>query len=335
MIQPFTRTTKNVPPPAMQWVEVPREEFFRRSKDLSYFKALQATIGTAAAQAFQNIVYMTCQSSGRIQVSRDHLANFFPEDVNNMFKMELDRIQRRKVYVSTLLTRAKSGSLRAQLAANVRPEADYYSASMPPPAAGRGGLDVQLGGGSAAWAADAATALGDTALAERFRARIADRDKAYRWVTNSWQGEGPARVLGELTKALATPSGGPPLGPDASMLKSMYKPAVIEPAAATGEDVKPYRHGLGAPYPSSVGGTYLLNWLFQKTSNITWPPQGDPAWEDYAVFFMGAIGAIQAFTDGNKRMSRLAYAIVMLKGGQEFKAPTDEFAAKLYRMTEL
>src|SRR5262249_22608433 len=154
---------KNVQTPGVQWVDVPRAVFFARTLDLSYFKALQLAIGTSAAQAFQNVVYVSWQSSGRIQVRRaegpDPLNDFFT-DVNNMFKMELDRIQKRKVYVGELLGQARSGRLRADLAKNVRPEADYYSGSMPPVDAGQGRLDLQLGGGSAAWAADVATTLG-------------------------------------------------------------------------------------------------------------------------------------------------------------------------------
>jgi hypothetical protein len=338
MIPLFQKT----PPPkqgqrsGMEWVKVSMQEFGMMTKDLPFFKSLQAVIGTAGAQAVQNLVYRKyAMGKPMIEVPPDYLPTL-PDEFSKFFKGELDKIQRRKAYVDTLLVRARSGELRAQLAENIWPAADYYSGSMPPIDAGQGRLPpIDVGQGSAAWAADLATTLGDGALAERFRARIFDKEKAYRWITKGWEGEGLAKVEGELTKALATPSGGPPLGPDASMLQSIFKPVVIDLTAGTDHPVSPYRAPHPeTPYPSSVGGTYLLNWIFQKTSNITWPPQGDAAWEDYAVFFLGAIGAVQAFPDGNKRMSRLAYAIVLLKGGREFKAPTDKFSAELYRMNK-
>lgn len=76
---------------------------------------------------------------------------------------------------------------------------------------------------------------------------------------------------------------------------------------------------LGVNYPSSVGGRYLLRWFLKDKDLARWPDQGNAKWEDYALFYFGAIGSVQPFRDGNKRISRLAYAITLLKGDRQFK----------------
>ena len=105
----------------------------------------------------------------------------------------------------------------------------------------------------------------------------------------------------------------PPLGRDDHLIVNAHKQIV----PGMNKDYRTIT--LGVNYPSSVGGRYLLRWVLKNKNIVHWPAQGDDKWEDYALFYFGAIGAVQPFKDGNKRISRLAYAITLLRGGMQFK----------------
>jgi prophage maintenance system killer protein len=62
------------------------------------------------------------------------------------------------------------------------------------------------------------------------------------------------------------------------------------------------------------------------------PQKGDERWIDIALFYLGAIITVQAFADGNKRVARTAFAIVMVNGGVEFVAPNVKFENDLAQM---
>ena len=86
-------------------------------------------------------------------------------------------------------------------------------------------------------------------------------------------------------------------------------------------------------YPSTAGAGFLFDELFTiVTGQNVWPPFGDGHWDSIAAFYLGSIGTIQVFPDGNKRMSRFAYSVLLIKGTHAFKAPTDTFCMGLYRM---
>jgi hypothetical protein len=86
------------------------------------------------------------------------------------------------------------------------------------------------------------------------------------------------------------------------------------------------------PYPSHIGGRYLLRWIFGVVAGAGWPASGNDQWDDWALFFLGSIVAAQGFTDGNKRLGRTAYGIVLLTGRRPFRAPTVDLENELYAM---
>jgi len=85
-------------------------------------------------------------------------------------------------------------------------------------------------------------------------------------------------------------------------------------------------------YPSSVGGRHLLETIFEWTAEAEWPLPGDEAWLDVALFYLGAIGTVQGYPDGNKRIARMAYTITLLRGRRPFLAPNAELEEQLIRM---
>ena len=99
----------------------------------------------------------------------------------------------------------------------------------------------------------------------------------------------------------------------------------------------PYRINLmgGAKYPSTIGGSVLLDHILGLTSGCndnTWPAFGDAQWESIAMFYMTSIVHVQGFPDGNKRTGHIAYAIVLIKGTHQFKVPTLAKENELFRM---
>jgi hypothetical protein len=284
------------------------------TKGLTNFTNLTNIVGTAGAQAVQNMLFERYQNAGTITVRADQVATY-PGTVDQMFAAEVNQINGKIGYVGTLLGQARNGTLRGQLAIMTRPVNTYF-----------------VGTTSTTWAAHVTSQLDATGGAAPTLDPNIEKDKAYSWITDSWTGPGMDRVQTELDNALNAPAGGPPLGPNASMLQAIFQPVVANLASAD-NPMPPYRGpNFATSYPSSVGGNYLLNWIFTQTAATAWPPQGDDQWEDWALFYLGSIVTVQGFTDGNKRMGRLAYSIVLLKAGREFKAPTVALENQLYHM---
>jgi len=119
-----------------------------------------------------------------------------------------------------------------------------------------------------------------------------------------------------------------PLGADAQIVTKIWMDLVGNEAGVP----KWRKPVMGSMYPSSIGGTHLLRKIFLTSAGTGWPAQGDLKWEDWAMYFFSAIMTIQAFPDGNKRISRTVYLLVMQSGGIPFKAPTDALGAKLANM---
>lgn len=148
--------------------------------------------------------------------------------------------------------------------------------------------------------------------------------KAFRWITKSWRGPGANVVMSALTHA-AVFKPGLALGHDLSLLDEIYEMVVQGAPAVRGPNFM-------LNYPSSIGGRYLLEWILKHTPRVAWPARGDDMWKDYALFFLGSIVAVQGFTDGNKRMGRVAYSIVLIRAGVPFVAPTPKFENELFDM---
>ncbi|MFK7819260.1 MAG: hypothetical protein AB8G99_11110 [Planctomycetaceae bacterium] len=80
-------------------------------------------------------------------------------------------------------------------------------------------------------------------------------------------------------------------------------------------------------YPSVPGGIQVL----ERALNLAkfQPPQGDERWYDIGLFLLGSIIAAQPVLDGNKRLSRLVYAAVLLMGGVDLYFPTNQLIGRL------
>ena len=150
--------------------------------------------------------------------------------------------------------------------------------------------------------------------------------KACDWIARSIHGDGRQRVLDALTRHVLTAPKGAALGPTPGLLDRIHAevvtdaPRVRSPNATTA-------------YPSSVGGRFLLERIFQWTASAEWPDPGDDQWQDIALFYLGAVATVQGYTDGNKRAARMAYAVTLLKGKRPFTAPSPALESELIRMT--
>jgi hypothetical protein len=158
--------------------------------------------------------------------------------------------------------------------------------------------------------------------------READLEAAATWVCSTMHGDRAAslrEVVAVLAENMPQSTGKELLGPTPALLDGIH--ARIFPNAPSFRSANP-----ALPYPSSVGGHYLLERIFQQTAEAVWPLPGNIWWLDVALFFMGAIGTVQGYSDGNKRAARLAYAIILLRGRHPFVAPTPEVEADLFQM---
>ena len=147
---------------------------------------------------------------------------------------------------------------------------------------------------------------------------MSDMEKAFRWVCNNWHQEdreGIAGVWGALTQFAGAGGGVLALGTDASMIKTIHQMIMSQPYPVAFRNVNPI-----ASYPSSMGGNVLMKKIFEGTAGVVFPPPGDDLWYDWALFYMAALVTVQGFVDANKRTGRMAYAVVLVKGGVPFAA---------------
>jgi hypothetical protein len=79
---------------------------------------------------------------------------------------------------------------------------------------------------------------------------------------------------------------------------------------------------LGAKYPSTAGGQYLIKAGIRMMRGIPKPAPETRGWYDVASFLFGTIIRAHSFSDGNGRVARASYAVAIIKGGLAFAAPT-------------
>lgn len=214
-------------------------------------------------------------------------------------KTERENYSNRKLYVDALVPQTRGGQLGTILNANLRPASDYYKNPL------RNGLTGR-----------------DLAI-----------DQAANWVCGSYVAGLPATRATLEYYIPANPGHGGPmehaLGRTTEPLRKMYKRITI------GQNIAPYRLNLsgGAKYPSTVGGSVLLEHIIGLTAGTdSWPNFGNAQWESIAMFYLVSIVHVQGFTDANKRTGHMAYAIVLIKGTHGFKAPTVVKENELFRM---
>src|SRR6185503_2568095 len=125
----------------------------------------------------------------------------------------------------------------------------------------------------------------------------------------------------------ATTSGWP-LGHDATKLRDIWKGLV--------SDAPPYRTGYpptGVLYPSNFGGMFVLEETMKDFANRPVPQRGNQGWEDWALFMYGAIMTSQGFPDGNKRIARAAYGIMVASGGINLRVMKGDYGRKIGPMS--
>jgi hypothetical protein len=153
--------------------------------------------------------------------------------------------------------------------------------------------------------------------------RLVNLAKGTAWATRGVHGD--ASAFSNAIKNHMKTDGTFPLGSNEQITMSIWNTLV--------NNVGAYRlPTLGSMYPSSFGGMYLLKNVLTTIHGTHLPGLGDVAWENWALFFFGALMTSQPFVDGNKRISRVTYAIIMTSAGIPFRAPTDAYGARLAAM---
>ena len=218
---------------------------------------------------------------------------------------EMDKIERRQRYLVDLASRAKAGKLSENLTNNVLAESTYYAA---PP--GPAWVNMNMQQKIKAWPPP------QPSVASTPSASDTARTKAKAWVSKL----SPESV--KVVDSYAKTAGGWPLGHDITILREINK--WLAPDAPLFRQV-----GASTLYPSSIGGSFLLKSIMEGFKSRTVPARGNAAWENWALYLFGAIMTSQGFTDGNKRVARAAYAIMMVSGGVQFRAMNDAYGASL------
>ena len=152
--------------------------------------------------------------------------------------------------------------------------------------------------------------------------------KARDWIARSMHGDAKQTVLDVLTRHVLTAPAGAALGPTPRLLDQVHAEVVTDAPRVRSPNIL-------TAYPSSIGGRFLLELIFQWTSSAVWPAPGDEQWLDVALFYLGAVATVQGYPDGNKRAARMGYAITLLKGKRRFVAPSPGLESELVRMRRI
>lgn len=259
------------------------------------YRELEQTYGSKLAKEFVELIYDKAKEQNNASLLDE--SQVMMGVVDALLKNERDTVLKRRQFYQGYMQDAKSGVLRTDLDLNLRGLADYYKNKQANNLAGR-----------------------DLAI-----------DQAANWICGDYTAAlpGTRTLLGEYIPVQAGHHGklGPCLGPSPEALFKVHKrlvPGVLPQRLSTKFTPK---------YPSTVGARFLFDELYQMVSGQkVWPPFGDAHWASIAMFYLASIGTIQVFSDGNKRMSRFAYSVILIKGTHTFRAPTDAHALSLYRM---
>jgi hypothetical protein len=234
-----------------------------------------------------------------LRFADDAALNFFMQVVDGLFEFDLGRIDKRGTYANGLKGKAAAGLLFTDLQGNTEPEDNYYSAPV--------GAVVRPG----------APAIPANSAA------LVNQSKGLAWLTHGVQGNASAfkRLLLQSTKT----DGTFPLGADSTFLFQAWRTLVPLAPAYRG-----WNSAAGMQkYPSNIGGTKVLDDVLADLFNEPMPAAGSNDWYGLALYLMGSIITVQAFTDGNKRMSRFAYTLMLLSGGVPMVVPNNLLGATL------
>ena len=233
--------------------------------------------------------------------------------IQRALKAEVEGIQSRKQHLTSLADRAGRGALRVQLAANAQPENEYYTSP------------AIIGGGNAQWSAMSVQAkikAWPPVSVAPGAARDANVARAKAWLKKGIKEE--TQPYDRVVQAYARTDGAWPFGTNEAVLRAIWRELV--------KDAPVYRIVFENKYPSDFAGITLLRKEMATLGSQRMPAQGSPRWEDVALHLFGVIMSLQAFPDGNKRLARAAYAILMAGSGLDFRAPNKKFGSELAAM---
>lgn len=152
-------------------------------------------------------------------------------------------------------------------------------------------------------------------------------EKARAWFKAGAQGADTAAIYDRVFAKYATDGNDRFPGVDDTVLTAIWKKLV--------KNAPEHRlPSLDTAYPSSFAGRCLLNQLLGSLGGVRLPPRGmSPlVWQGYALYWFATIMSIQPFPDGNKRVARAVYAILMTRAGIDFVAPSRAYGAELAGM---
>lgn len=232
--------------------------------------------------------------------------------IDRALKAEVAGIKSRKDHLKGLADLAGRGALGLQLSANAQPEKDYYTSPAP-----LGGENAQQW--SAKSVQDKIKSWSNLTPAVNAEANVA---KAKAWLKAGVKDD--TQAYDRVVQAYARKDGAWPFGTDETILRQIWNELV--------KDAPVYRIVPDNKYPSDFAGMVLLREQMAKLGKQRMPPRGSPRWEDVALHLFGVIMSLQAFPDGNKRVARAAYAILMAGSGVDFRAPNKKLGGELAAM---
>jgi hypothetical protein len=281
-----------------------------RSKDKEGYWAYNAAFATNSGPVQPNTPIKFQSTAGK--------DTFLDVVVSETFKLDYKKIVSRQPYMVKLRNDALRGFLKTQLDGQTQPERTYYRPIVT--------------GGSSAYASLDPRVLDLGAKLARIagpggRERAQENlTKAKAWVRSEMK-DSPTEQIAQSQRLIDT------YASDAGTWPLSFK-TIADIFDAQVKGAPPYRKvsSEGETYPSNFGGTYLLMDAMSRMAETRLPKRGDPGWTNWALYAYAAIMAAQAFTDGNKRVARVAYATVMVSGGIDFRAPTPKLGGSLANM---
>lgn len=225
--------------------------------------------------------------------------NMFMNVIDGLFDFDKTLMDKRATYLRGLKGEAGAGLLYTKLQANTELYRNYY-VPVPPaaPVAGRPTTPPRT-------------------------PQLIERDKARAWLKHGVQGSTAA--FDQMFTRYAKYDGTFPFGGNITILRTVWQALVPHAPAYRG-----WNSSAGMQkYPSNIGGTKVLNDVLSSMATSPMPAQGSNAWYDLALYLLGAVITSQAFTDGNKRMSRFVYVLMLLSGGVPIVVPNSTLGAEL------
>jgi hypothetical protein len=273
-----------------------RKTIANNTKTKTKYQDLEQLYGSKLAKKFVELIYTKAkeQTNEGILDTQPSVSDIIPL----LMEKEKEAVLRRRGFYQGYMQDCKNDSLRTDLNNNLQLDTAYYLSP-------KGGT---------------------------LNARALAIDKAANWICGTYTAAlpGTRALLEEYIPATGGQHGkfGPCLGRTPDQLWKVHSKLV--PGLASNERLATKFIN---SYPSTVGAGFLFDELFTLVNGQqVWPAFGDTFWENIATFYMASIGTIQVFPDGNKRMGRFAYSVLLIKGTHTFKAPTDAYCLSLFRM---